>query len=144
MPLHDYQCHLGHVTERMLPAGVDTTRCDTCGLEANKVFLTPPLVRGDLPGYVSPVSGEWIEGRRAREEDLRRTGCRPYDEGEKEAAERHRAREEREFDKRLDETIDSTIQGWDARKRERLQSEMDAGVDAVVARTTPDVSQLTQ
>ena len=46
-----------------------------------------PFVWDDLPGYDSPVTGEWIEGRRARREDLKRTGCRPYEGREQEAKE---------------------------------------------------------
>ena len=42
-----------------------------------------PFVRGDLPGYRSPVTGRWIEGRRARREDLAATGCRAVDPGER-------------------------------------------------------------
>ena len=37
--------------------------------------LQAPRVFGDYDGYQSPVSGEWVEGRRAREEDLKKTGC---------------------------------------------------------------------
>lgn len=32
-------------------------------------------VRGDLPEYVSPVTGKPVDGRRARREDLKRSGC---------------------------------------------------------------------
>lgn len=39
----------------------------------------------DIPGYVSPVNGQWIDGRRARREDLARTGCREVDPSEKPA-----------------------------------------------------------
>ena len=34
-----------------------------------------PMVIGDTPGYQSPVTGEWIEGRRARRYDLQKHGC---------------------------------------------------------------------
>jgi hypothetical protein len=34
-----------------------------------------PRVVGDLPGYTSPVTGEWIDGRRARRYDLEKHGC---------------------------------------------------------------------
>jgi hypothetical protein len=30
---------------------------------------------GDTPGYTSPVTGEWIEGRRARRYDLEKHNC---------------------------------------------------------------------
>ncbi len=38
-----------------------------------------PFVFGDIPGYQSPVTGLWVEGRRARREDLKRTGSRPWE-----------------------------------------------------------------
>lgn len=44
--------------------------------------LPMPYVRGDLPPYVSPVTGKVIEGRTARREDLARSGCREVDRSE--------------------------------------------------------------
>lgn len=34
-----------------------------------------PRVFGDYEAYQSPVTGEWIEGRRAREYDMKKHGC---------------------------------------------------------------------
>lgn len=34
-----------------------------------------PFLWPDSDGYASPVTGQWIEGRAARREDLRRHGC---------------------------------------------------------------------
>lgn len=39
-------------------------------------------VWSDLPGYQSVASGKWVEGRRARRDDLARTGCREVDPSE--------------------------------------------------------------
>jgi hypothetical protein len=50
--------------------------------EANAPHLWP-----DLPDYVSPVTGKLISGRRQREEDLKRSGCRPYEGRESEMRE---------------------------------------------------------
>lgn len=44
--------------------------------------IVMPYIRSDLPGYVSPVTGKWIEGRAARREDLAKTGCREVDPSE--------------------------------------------------------------
>ena len=44
--------------------------------------LPMPYVRGDLPTYISPVTGKPIEGRAARREDLARSGCREVDPSE--------------------------------------------------------------
>ena len=37
--------------------------------------LQTPASYSDTPGYRSPVTGEWIEGRRARKYDLEKHGC---------------------------------------------------------------------
>ena len=37
--------------------------------------VTLPQYTPDTPGYASPITGEWIEGRRARREDLKKHGC---------------------------------------------------------------------
>lgn len=42
-----------------------------------------PNVLGDLPGYLSPVTGEFVEGRRDRREDMARNQCREVDPSEK-------------------------------------------------------------
>ena len=41
-----------------------------------------PYVRGDLPTYISPVTGKPVNGRRERREDLARSGCREVDPSE--------------------------------------------------------------
>lgn len=46
--------------------------------------LQSPSVFGDYPGYESPVTGEWIEGKRARKYDLEKHDCvDPLDFGPK-------------------------------------------------------------
>lgn len=41
-----------------------------------------PYTAGDLPEYVSPVTGKPVDGRRARREDLARNDCREVDPSE--------------------------------------------------------------
>jgi hypothetical protein len=41
-----------------------------------------PFIMRDTPAYVSPVTGKVIDGRVARREDLKRSGCREVDPGE--------------------------------------------------------------
>lgn len=59
-----------------------------------------PFVQGDYEGYQSPITGEWIEGRRAHREDLKRHGCRVYEgrESEQRVANRARAEQDRRID----------------------------------------------
>ena len=47
---------------------------------AGKVVM--PMIRSDLPAYKSPITGEVIEGRSARREDLKKHGCREVDPSE--------------------------------------------------------------
>lgn len=44
------------------------------------VFL--PLIQRDMASYISPVTGKPVDGRRARREDLKRSGCREVDPSE--------------------------------------------------------------
>ncbi len=41
-----------------------------------------PMVVSDIPDYYSVVSGKMVSGRRARRDDLARTGCREVDPSE--------------------------------------------------------------
>lgn len=64
-------------------------------------------VQPDLPDYESPIDGRVVHGRAGRREDLRRSGCRPYEGREAEAKEaaRIRADEARGYDRRLEQTV---------------------------------------
>ena len=43
----------------------------------NNIFSSQvPYIWSDLEGYESPVGTGWVEGRAARREDLKRSGCR--------------------------------------------------------------------
>ncbi len=59
-----------------------------------------PFVQPDLPGYESPVTGKWVEGRKARREDLKRTNSRPWEgiEAERKEAAKYRAEQDRKTD----------------------------------------------
>lgn len=58
------------------------------------------FIQTDLPGYESPITGAWVEGRKARREDLRKHGCRPWEgrEAEEKEAARGNAAKERALD----------------------------------------------
>lgn len=110
MPIYEYRCPAGHVFDAYatVERRHEAQSC-SCGQAAEKVILHPPRVFGDYEGYESPASGKWIEGRRAREEDLKATGCSPYEPGEREAILRRRADKEKEFDNLVDESVDRTL-----------------------------------
>lgn len=65
-----------------------------------------PMIFGDTPGYQSPVTGLWVEGKVARREDLKRTGSRPWEglaQEKKEAA-----RQENYAEQKLDASLTRT------------------------------------
>ncbi|QGH72951.1 MAG: hypothetical protein [Siphoviridae sp. ctdEk19] len=70
--------------------------------------VSAPAVRADLPGYESPATGRWVEGRRERVEDLRRSGCVEYDPEMKKDASRIRAADEAKAEARLDDAVMQT------------------------------------
>ena len=52
------------------------------GLADRSRLRAPPshLIWADLPAYESPIDGRIIAGRAQRREDLKRNGCREYDQ----------------------------------------------------------------
>ncbi len=67
---------------------------------------TTPMIFGDLPGYRSEATGLWVEGRKARREDLKRSGCRPWEGLQQEKQEA--ARQERYAEQKLDASLTKT------------------------------------
>jgi len=117
MPLYEYQClNCGKHQDayRKISDRNDSPLC--CG-KATEKCITLPTVLPDLPGYESPVSGKWIEGRKARIEDLRRTGCRPYEEGERKDYERSKKDFEKSEDTRLKEVMTAAYDALPSEQR---------------------------
>lgn len=137
MPIYTYSCRgCGSRFERYLPMALCSSLViHDCAGVGQKIFL-PPMVRGDLPGYTSPIDGRWIEGRRARLEDLRRHSCRPYEPGEKEQNERARVQANAALDARVDETVERAFDAMPTRKKELLEQEIRAGATTIVERST--------
>lgn len=82
-------------------------------------------VMPDLPDYESPVDGRVVHGRAGRREDLRRSGCRPWEGREAEAKEaaRIRANDERAFDRRVEQTA---IAAWNNLSPEKKRAALRA------------------
>jgi len=107
VPVYEYLCDRGHHIEaiRRMELSSLSVQCTVCGSEAKRI-ISPVRVFGDYQGYVSPVSGRWVEGRRARDEDMKRNGCRPYESGEREEAIRRAADYERKVEEKIDESVE--------------------------------------
>ncbi len=110
--------------------------CQNCGASMNRQ-VTAPAVRGDYAGYNCPVTGAWIEGRRAHEENLKKHGCRVLEPGETQRAVAAAKRNDEEFFERVAETAAAEVAALPADKLERLQSEISHGLDVQVERRSP-------
>lgn len=134
MPLYEYGCSCGARFERYLPVAqyADPQVC-ACGKTAEK-RIGAALVVTDLPGYRSPVDGKWIEGRRARREDLARNNCVPYDPSMPANYMKRLERDNEALGRRVEETFDAEIERMPARKRELLEQELRSGADLELTR----------
>lgn len=122
MPFYCYHCKrcdrvqdaYRHISQRH-----DSPRC--CD-EKTQLCIVPPAVQPDLPGYESPVTGKWIEGRSQRREDLRRSGCRPYEDpaDERKEAARQRQYQEQQADKQRYEAVAKVFYSLPESKRRAL------------------------
>lgn len=140
MPLHDFQCPVGHVFDQLVPAGTEALICRVCPgtVTALKVFLRAPaaFVRQDIC-YDSPIDGRPITNMQARLEDLARSDCVPYEEGIKQDQERIKRESEASLERSFDETVEREIATMPSRKLEKLSAELEGGMSAEPARVTP-------
>lgn len=137
MPIYTYECPTCKTRfERALPLRLyDQPVSHTCGAQAKKV-LTPVAVAVDFAGYQCPATGKWIEGRKAHEENLKRTGCRILESGEREAAIRQRRADDERMDKLIDQEVEHYFETAPPEKLEALTNEVLSGFTPTVERHT--------
>lgn len=136
MPLYDYRCpECGHRAQAF--RRVDDRHQAPPHEHSMVLAVTAPTVRGDISGYHSPITGQWIGSSRAAREDMKRHGCREWDPGEKQDAIRRREQNDRDLDASIERTVGTFIEDLPQRKRERLEVELANGFTAVPVRTEP-------
>lgn len=106
-----------HEAYRHISTRLDSPIC--CDIKTD-ICIVAPQVAPDLPGYESPVTGKWIEGRAARREDLKRTGCRPYEDGERQEHHRQVKYEENRQDNTRKEAVARAFYAMPESKRKLL------------------------
>jgi putative FmdB family regulatory protein len=128
MPLYAYQCpDCGEAFDRLLPLAryKDPQQC-TCGATGVRL-ISPARVVSDYAGYVCPVEGTWIEGRKAHRENLAKHGCRVLESGEVQQAQRARVKADEEFERKLTDTAVEVVAQLPPEKREQLGKELTSG-----------------
>lgn len=140
MPTYRYRCTCGGLREviKKIAQINDPVECPRCQSLMDRQICAP-AVQGDYPGYECPVTGAWIEGRAAHEENLRKTGHRLLEPGELAANEAARKRQEAEFDSSVERTVGETVSAMDTENREALASALENKLDASYTRSTPNV-----
>jgi hypothetical protein len=111
--------------------------CD-CGIGAHQVIGVPVMVkaRQDIC-YDSPIDGRPITSMAAREEDLKRNGCREYDPEMKTDYQRRIVEGERALDKAIETNVEAAIEKMPGSKRTKLARELlDQGTDLAYTRQT--------
>lgn len=136
MPIYAYLCEKGHHFDRFLPLAryAEPQTCE-CGASSTK-RLTAPLVIADLPGYQSPVDGRWVEGKRARREDLARNNCVPYEPSMKDEQQRRQKQADEKLGHDIEHHFDAEVSRMPARKRELLEQELRSGADLEYTRSS--------
>lgn len=142
MPLYTFQCPQCKRIEtafRKIAERNEAPRCGKCvrlipnasGPDSPHSYETfimkriveAPAVHADLPGYQSPIDGRWIEGRKARTEDLKRNNCRPWEgmETERKEAIKRAEAADAEFGRKIESGIAEVYNGMSAESQRALQ-----------------------
>ena len=134
MPTYSYRCECGKTFDRILRLkDFDTPQMCVCGKQASRVIMAPAVI-GDYAGYQCPVTGNWVEGRKAHQENLARTGCRVLEPGETEATIRRRQEQEAAYDAQIERTVEELVKAMPQEKQNRLEVELTSGVSTEVVR----------
>jgi len=138
MPLYEYRCDKCQIRlTRFLPLAryKETQFCEGCANQLERV-ISAPAVHGDYQGYECPVTGKWIEGRRAHEENLKRTGCRVLEPGETEGVMRRQSTSSTALEDKIAESAAQAVAAMPQEKLNKLESELSAGADISFERKT--------
>lgn len=101
----------------------DIPQCKICAGEMRRI-VEAPAVQADIGGYQSPIDGRWIEGRTARHEDLKRSGCRPWEgmESEKKAALARSQEADKHFEKGVEAAAYNVYNNMSAEKQRAIDN----------------------
>lgn len=136
MPTYLYQCPACAKRRDILKSLANLDReepCEACQTPMERKLSAPAVVT-DYAGYSCPVSGKWVEGRRAHEENLKRNGCRVLETGETDQVRRTAAAEEEAFDRSVEKTVEQFYEALPTEGREALATAVTSGLDVNIAR----------
>ena len=135
MPVYDYKCEdCQQVKEIFLRlSNLSLPMKCTCGGELKRQ-LSAPRILPDYPGYSCPITGKWIEGRRAHKENLKKHGCRVLETGETEALSRRKKWEDEALEERIAEGAVQEFLKLPDHKKGAIAHELEHGAEAPIIR----------
>jgi putative FmdB family regulatory protein len=141
MPTYPYRCQsCGQCFEKYWPLRrYRAVAMCVCGLWARRIITAPLLVSAQPDVcYDSPIDGRPITSMAAREEDMKRNHCRPYDPEMKTDVQNRRKAEDAALDASIDAHVEASIAKMSTTQRGQLASDLlDKSADVTYTRTTP-------
>lgn len=125
VPIYEAECPKCQRTEDYFSSVDDRAKTPVCACGTVMArIISRPAVMADLPGYQSPTTGQWIEGRAARREDLKRSNARPWEgfAAEKAEAQKRLAEREAKSDAKLEKVIRESYHQLSPAKRRALET----------------------
>lgn len=109
MPFYDFCCpSCSHTEAHFRKIEQRNIAPYHCAAEMQRV-ITAPAIRPDISAYISPASGQWVNSRAQRREDLLREGCIENEPGLKAHIAARAASEQEKVMQTVSSTIDQTI-----------------------------------
>lgn len=137
MPTYGFVCDKGHSFDLVLPLSeYDSVQQCSCGRPAMRQISRPRIWSKPEIYYTSPIDGRPITTQRARNEDLARSNCQPYDPEMKRDYDRRVKEREAALEKAVDETVERAFDAMPSAKKEKLAAEITAGAIAEPVRQT--------
>lgn len=137
MPTYAYKCPTCRSRRDVFKSIANLNReepCETCQTPMERQLSAPRIV-ADYAGYNCPITGKWVEGRRAHEENLKRHGCRVLEAGETEQVSRNRKAEDEALDRAVEATAEQFVETLSSDKREALGVALESGLDVSIERS---------
>lgn len=130
MPIYTYVCDNGHQFDKFLKLSDyrEPQRCE-CGAESKKKIM-PTQINCDIQPwdyYESPASGKPITSYKERDRDMKEHGCVDYEPSMTKHTTNHMKTEDDKLEKKIDDFVEKSIQEMPVRKKEKLESELNAG-----------------
>ena len=140
MPTYSYRCPSGHDFTRYdsVANHLSLRLCPTCFAASTQIITAPLMVKvAQDVCYDSPIDGRAITSWDARQEDLKRSNCVPYDPEQKTDAANRRKQEEAALDTLIETHAEQVTEKMTTAQRGKIYSELtEQGKTAEIVRTS--------